>query len=190
MKAFEIKEFKYNSNELKEVYLNNTNEWAKYCKDEKLTLHTQYVSLDHPVILKHIQQIKNYKNVIENVKFFKTLTHAGVGPHRDKRNVAINIPVIVTRDSYVVFYEAKEELDPVLSLKDGKRLTTAKYYKIDQAQSVETFYCQNVFCIDTSQIHGVVNESTSDRVILSISFKDKYNDFNIVRQMYENGELL
>jgi hypothetical protein len=190
MKAFEIKEFKYNSNELKEVYLNNTNEWAKYGKDEKLTLHTQYVSLDHPVILKHIQQIKNYKNVIENVKFFKTLTHAGVGPHRDKRNVAINIPVIVTRDSYVVFYEAKEELDPVLSLKDGKRLTTAKYYKIDQAQSVETFHCQNVFCIDTSQIHGVVNESTSDRVILSISFKDTYNDFNIVRQMYENGELL
>ena len=41
MKAFEIKEFKYNKEELKKVYLNNNNEWAKYGKDEKLTLHTQ-----------------------------------------------------------------------------------------------------------------------------------------------------
>ena len=190
MKAFEIKEFKYNSNELKEVYLSNNNEWAKYGEDEKLTLHTQYVPLTHPIILKHIQQIKNYKNVIENVKFFKTLTHAGVGPHRDKRNVAINIPVIVNKDSYIVFYEAKEELDAVLSLKDGKKLTTAKYYKIDQSKTVETFHCQNVFCIDTSQIHGVVNESTSDRVILSISFKDDYDNFNTINKMYNDGNLI
>ena len=78
----------------------------------------------------------------------------------------------------------------MLSLKDGKKLTTAKYYKIDQSQTVDTFHCQNVFCIDTSQIHGVVNESTSDRVILSISFKDTYNDFTTIRKMYENGKLL
>lgn len=190
MKAFELSEFEYNSEELKQVYLNNKNDWAKYGKDEKLTLHTQYVSLENPVILKHIQQIKNYKDIVENVKFFKTLVHAGVGPHRDKRSVAINIPVIVNENSYVVFYEAKEELDPVLSLKEGKRLTTAKYYKINQAIPVETFMCQNVFCIDTSQIHGVLNESESDRVILSVSFKDQYNDFNVIKNMYENGELL
>lgn len=190
MKAFELSEFEYNSEELKQIYLNNKNDWAKYGKDEKLTLHTQYVSLENPIILKHIQQIKNYKDVVENVKFFKTLVHAGVGPHRDKRSVAINIPVIVNENSYVVFYEAKEELDPVLSLKEGKRLTTAKYYKINQAIPVETFKCQNVFCIDTSQIHGVLNKSENDRVVLSVSFKDQYNDFNVIKNMYENGELL
>jgi hypothetical protein len=27
-------------------------------------------------------------------------------------------------------------------------------------------------------------------VILSLSFKDKYNDYNTVKKMYENGELL
>jgi hypothetical protein len=190
MKAFEIKEFKYNSAELIEVYLNNNNEWAKYGKDEKLTLHTQYISLEHPVILKHIEQIKNYKYVVENVKFFKTLKNAGVGPHKDKRNVAINIPVLVDENSCIVFYEAKDEIDPVLSLKEGKRLTTAKYFKIEQAQSIEKFKSKNVFCIDTSQIHGVLNESNNDRVILSISFKEQYNDFNIIKKMYETGQLL
>ena len=189
-KAFEIPEFKYNSEELKQVYLHNDNEWAKYGVDEKLTLHTQYVSLEHPVILKHIQQIKNYSDVVENVKFFKTLVNAGVGPHRDKRNVAINIPVIINEESYVVFYEASEELNPVLSLKGGKILTTAKYYKQEHAQPVETFNCQNAFCIDTSKIHGVSNNSKEDRVILSVSFKDEYNDFNKIREMYENGDLL
>ena len=190
MKAFEIKEFKYNKEELKQVYLNNNNEWAKYGKDEKLTLHTQYVSLEHPIILKHIQQIKNYKDIVENVKFFKTLVNAGVGPHTDKRNVAINIPIEVDDKSYVVFYEAKETLDSVLSLKDKVRYTTAKYFKLENAKSIETFKCQNVFCIDTSLVHGVVNESDKDRVILSISFKDKYNDFDVIKKMYESDELL
>ena len=78
----------------------------------------------------------------------------------------------------------------MLSLKDGKKLTTAKYYKIDQSQTVETFHCQNVFCIDTSQIHGVVNESISDRVILSISFKDDYDNFNTINKMYSDGNLI
>lgn len=190
MNAFEIPEFKYNSEELKQVYLNNDSEWAKYGINEKLTLHTQYVASENPVILKHIQQIKNYSDVVENVKFFKTLVNAGVGPHRDKRNVAINIPVIINEESYVVFYEASEELDPILSLSDKKILTTAKYYKQEQAQPVETFNCQNAFCIDTSKIHGVSNNSKEDRVILSISFKDEYNDFNKIREMYENGDLL
>src|SRR5210317_2268806 len=121
MKAFEIKEFKYNKEELKQVYLNNNNEWAKYGKDEKLTLHTQYVSLENHIILKHIQQIKNYKDIVENVKFFKTLVNAGVGPHTDKRNVAINIPIEVDEKSYVVFYQAKETLDSVLSLNNEVR---------------------------------------------------------------------
>ena len=186
--AFEIPEFKYNSEELKQVYLNNTSEWAKYGSKPELTLYTQYVSLENPVILKHIEQIKNYKEVIENVKFFKTLVNAGVGPHRDKRNVAINIPVIVDEHSYVAFYEKSEIIPSVLTIKDEVKQSTAKYYR--NSEPIEKFKAQGTFCLDTSTIHGVINESTTDRVILSLSFKDKYNDYNTVKKMYENGELL
>jgi hypothetical protein len=199
MKIFEILDFKFNSEELKQTYLNNNNEWAKYGKGEKFALHTQYTSMDHPIILKHIEQIKNFKNLIENVKFFKTLKNAGVGPHRDKRKVAINIPVIVDENSCVTFYESDKEIgsvDPILVSRPNEieHLTgdssKAKYYSIEEARLIGNFRSQNVFCIDTSQIHGVSNKSNNDRVILSISFKPQYDNFNIIKRMYENGELL
>jgi hypothetical protein len=34
---------------------------------------------------------------------------------------------------------------------------------------------EKVFCLNTNLIHGVINESKDDRVILSISFKDDYD---------------
>ena len=187
IKAFEIPNFKFDKNKLKDVYLNNKADWAKY-GPEKLSLHTQYISLEEPVILEHLQQIKNYKNIVENVKFFKTLVNAGVGPHKDKRNVAINIPVIIDDKSYVAFYEESEIVPSVLSIKNNIHQSKARYYK--NSKPIDIFHCKNVFCIDTSQIHGVVNEYTSDRVILSISFKDTYNDFTTISKMYESGELL
>jgi hypothetical protein len=187
IKAFEIPNFKFDKNKLKDVYSNNKADWAKY-GPEKLSLHTQYISLEEPVILEHLQQIKNYKNIVENVKFFKTLVSAGVGPHKDKRNVAINIPIIVDNKSYVAFYEESEVTPSVLSIKNNVLQSKAKYYK--NSKPIDIFKSEKVFCLNTNTIHGVINESTSDRVILSISFKDAYNDFDLIRQMYENGELL
>lgn len=187
IKAFEIPNFKFNKNKLKDVYLNNKNDWAKY-GPEKLSLHTQYISLEDPVILEHIKQIKDYKNVVENVKFFKTLVNAGVGPHRDKRNVAINIPVIVDNKSYVAFYEESEIVPSILSVKNNVQQSKAKYYK--NSTPIDKFKSEKVFCLNTNLIHGVINESNDDRVILSISFKDNYDDFFIIKKMYDTGNLI
>ena len=187
IKAFEIPNFKFDKNKLKDVYLNNKADWAKY-GPKKLSLHTQYISLEEPVILEHLQQIKNYKNIVENVKFFKTLVNAGVGPHKDKRNVAINIPVIIDDKSYIAFYEESEIVPSVLSIKNNIHQSKARYYK--NSKPIDIFKSEKVFCLNTNLIHGVINESKDDRVILSISFKDDYDNFNTIKKMYNDGNLI
>ena len=34
-------------------------------------------------------------------------------------------------------------------------------------------------------IHNITTNCNKDRIILSISLKDKYNDYNTIKQMYE-----
>ena len=184
--AFEIPEFKFDVEKLKQTYLNNKNVWAMYGKNTEDSLRTKYVSKED--VLEHINQLKNYKELIDNVKFFKTYTKGIIPPHTDKRNVAINIPIITDKNDKINFFESKESEDVVVQIEGKEKETTAKRYS--NPKLIETFVSDKVFCLNTSAIHGVTNGSDNDRIILSISFKEKYDDYNLIKDMYNNGQLI
>ena len=69
-----------------------------------------------------------------------------------------------------------------------KKQTSAKHYH--NPKLIETFVSDKVFCLNTKAIHGVINGSDRDRVVLSISFKEKYDDYNLIKDMYYNGLLI
>ena len=187
LNAFEIPEFKFNAEQLKQTYLNNKNVWAMYGKDsQKDSLHTKYVSKED--VLEHISQLKNYEELIDNVKFFKTYPKSIIPPHTDKRKVAINIPVITDKNDKITFFESKESEDVVIQVEGEEKQTTAKRY--NNPTLIETFVSDKVFCLNTRAIHGVTNGSDNDRVVLSISFKEKYDDYNLIKDMYNNGQLI
>ena len=187
LNAFEIPEFKFDSEKLKQTYLNNKNVWATYGKDSpKDSLHTKYVSKED--VLEHINQLKNYKELIDNVKFFKTYTKGIIPPHTDKRKVAINIPVITDKNDKITFFESKEEEEIVVQVEGEEKQTSAKRYS--NPKLIETFVSDKAFCLNTNAIHGVINGANRDRVILSISFKEKYDDYNLIKDMYYNGQLI
>jgi len=191
--VFEIPEFKFDVKKLKHTYLNNKNIWATYGKGKKDTilprknsLHTKYV--DKEDVIEHISQIKDYENIIDNIKFFKTCAKGSVTPHTDKRNVAINIPVEINESDEINFYEDNNSLEVDLQVKEYNKKTSAKKYI--NPKLIETFVSKKVFCLNTSAIHGIVNSSDKDRIILSISFKGKYDDYNLIKDMYKNGQLI
>ena len=187
LNAFEIPEFKFNVEKLKQTYLNNKNVWAMYGKDSpKDSLHTKYVSKED--VLEHINQLKNYKELIDNVKFFKTYTKGIIPPHTDKRKVAINIPVITDKNDKITFFESKEEEEVVIQVEGEEKQTSAKRYS--NTKLIETFVSDKAFCLNTNAIHGVINGSDRDRVVLSISFKEKYDDYNLIKDMYYKGQLI
>jgi len=184
---FEIPELTFNQKQLQSVYENNQNEWAVYGTHKDKSLHTQYISLDNDVIKNIIKQFKD-QSIIKNIKFFKTLSNGEVTPHTDKRNVAINIPVIVDDNSYTSFYKQKDEFEtPTITVGNKTQNVNAK--KFIKGEILETVYLKQAICLNTAVPHGVTNKGNKDRVILSISFKDDYDNFEIIKKLYDTGNL-
>jgi hypothetical protein len=185
---FEIPEIIFNKKELQQLYTNNKNEWASYGTSKNNSLYTQYVSLDNAVIASIINKFNNL-NIVENIKFFKTLTKGNIQSHTDKRKVAINIPVVVDNKSCTVFYEKTNSFDiPKITVGDKVQDVNAKRFK--KSKVVEKMYLNKATCLNTNVPHGVINDSTNDRVILSISFRDEYDSFSLIKDMYNNGKLI
>ena len=184
---FKIPEIEFNHWELYEAFINNKRDWAKYGESDQNSLHTKYIDIKDPAIKKIVEQFVN-PDMIENVKFFKTKAGGKVNAHSDKRNVAVNIPVQTNDNNYTVFYKSLGEHDAPSINVEGKNMTVkAKRYK--SVEPVESFMLYGAVCLNTKTPHGVVNESESDRIILSISFKDAYDDYNTVKKLYEQGNL-
>lgn len=184
---FEIPEIKFNTKQLQEVYNNNVGEWASYGVYKNNSLHTQYVSLDNAVIK---EMLNNFKDpfIIENVKFFKTLAGGEIHPHTDKRKVAINIPVVVDNTSYTLFYEPTNTFEtPKINV--GNKVQDVNAKKFTKGKIIEKVYLNAAICLNTNIPHGVINDGSNDRVILSISFKKEFDSFDIIKKLYDTRSL-
>ena len=116
---FDIPALHYSQKDLFQYYCKNTNAWAVYGDDSINSLYTQYADITNPIISSILDQFVN-KDIIGNVKFFKTKAKGTVKPHCDKRNVAINIPIQTSDKSYTVFYENIGDYENPNIIIDGK----------------------------------------------------------------------
>ena len=183
---FYIPELKYNQVELYNSYLNNDRDWARYGSQDLKSLHTKYVDLKE---VKHIINQFKRPEIIDNVKFFKTIAGGNVSAHSDKRNVAINIPIDTNDKQSTIFYESLGDYDnPNINVGDKKIITKAKRY--NKVKETQRFVLNQPACLNTSLPHGVENLSESDRVILSISFKDEYDSFSRINNLYRSNQLV
>tara|TARA_Y100001935_G_C17091810_1_gene401538 strand:- start:44 stop:616 length:573 start_codon:yes stop_codon:yes gene_type:complete len=183
---FYIPELKYNQEDLYNCFLNNKNDWARYGNQDHNSLHTKYVNLKEVDYI--VKQFKR-PEIIDNVKFFKTMANGVVDPHSDNRNVAINIPIRTNDSQNTIFYESKGDYDnPDINLGDKKIITNAKRY--NKVEETQRFVLNQPACLNTSLPHGVENLSESDRVILSISFEGIYDSFNKIKSLYKNNLLI
>ena len=186
MNYFFIPELKYNKDELYHCYLKNENEWAFYGPTELTSLHTKYVDLKEVDYI--VNQFKK-PDIIDNIKFFKTIAGGNVSAHSDKRNVAINIPIDTNDKQSTIFYESLGDYDnPNINVGDKKIITKAKKY--NKVKETQRFVLNQPACLNTSLPHGVENLSESDRVILSISFKDEYDSFSRINNLYRSNQLV
>ena len=191
---FEIPELSYDASAILKMLLvvdnNEGGGWGKY--GESNPLYSCYVNMTHPAILNIVHQFQNYNLLIENMKFLKTLRHSKVAPHKDKRNVAINIPVKVNSKDKINFFKEQNNFKySKLTVDEQVKGKNYKVYNDDKKHLIEYFsILKNAVCLNTNIIHSVENNTDSDRVVLSISFKKKYDDFLQISKMYKSGELL
>ena len=93
------------------------------------------------------------------------------------------------KDHIVSTYEDTGKSEDYKLFIDGKKVKT-KARSYPKTNIIETINTLNSFCLNTRAIHGISTNCDSDRIILSISMKDKYNDYNKLKQMYESGNLI
>ena len=62
--------------------------------------------------------------------------------------------------------------------------------KYNDVVETQRFILNQPACLNTSLPHGVENLSESDRVILSISFKDEYDSFIRISNLYKSKQLI
>ena len=192
---FEIPELYYDAPAILKMLLvldnDKTSSWGKYGNSNPL--YSTYVNMNSPTILNIIHQFQNYNLLIENIKFLKTLRCSKVVAHKDIRNVAINIPVKVNSKNKINFYKEQNNFKySYLTVNGEIKGKNYKVYNDDKKLLIESFsnINKNAVCLNTNIIHSIENNTDSDRVVLSISFKKKYDDFLQISKMYKSGELL
>lgn len=185
---FNLVNLHFDQNDLFAYYQENKNSWAKYGKHDLSSLHTQYAQKECKSISKIVNQFQN-PNIIENIKFFKVKGTGSISPHSDSRNVAINIPVQTNNKNYTVFYNATDEYEtPEIRIEEKTSSTRAKRYI--NAAAYDYLIIKHAICLNTALPHGVINESEEDRIILSISFTKKYDNFEIIKELHNKNNLL
>lgn len=185
---FYLNQLQFNQESLLACYHTNKNVWAKYGKEDLSSLHAKYADNSCTPILNIVSQFKN-PDIIKNIKFFKTIAKGHVSPHCDSRNVAINIPIQTNKDSYTVFYEEKDDFEtPELKINGENKHTKAK--RFSDIPSCGSVYLDKPMCLNTNLPHGVINNSEEDRILLSISFIEEYDDFETIKELHNKNNLL
>tara|TARA_S200000501_G_scaffold376018_1_gene429656 strand:- start:963 stop:1529 length:567 start_codon:yes stop_codon:yes gene_type:complete len=185
--VFQIIELNKFTNNLRILYKNYLKKWVEYGGNPLTALHASNISTNEKVISDISKTFK--EDIIENFKFFKVLANGEAMPHTDNRNVAINIPIIVDIRNTLSFYEDTGKSEDSKLFIDGKKVKT-KARSYPKTNIIETINTLNSFCLNTKAIHGITTNCNSDRIILSISMKDKYNDYDKLKQMYDGGNLI
>lgn len=118
-----------------------------------------------------------------------------VTPHIDAyRRAAINIPLSSNwNQCNTIFYTAKGWRKlvkiPNIYRQPGKLPKWNPGGGYPFAEEVERVQYSKALCINNSEIHGVINESTEDRYVLSISIKPPHT-FEEIKEMYLRGHLI
>jgi len=172
----------YDVNYLVKQYnrIKNSNKWRQYGKDP---LNSIFV---HDAIAPEI--ISKFKpGILSNqVKFAKMLSGGGAQCHTDTRQCGILIPVIVEKGQVTNIHK---KITPE-SQPDHLNLEGDESLKLYESPIIDSFYLDTPFILNTHSPHSVTVNSNADRVILTLSVNDKYDNFELLKSMHKKGELL
>jgi hypothetical protein len=172
---------KYNKDTLMKKYLENKTPWKQYGKNSYTALFTQLVNAE--------EIVSQFKPGIisDEVKFVKVLAGGHGGCHTDTRQVGILVPVQVESGQFTLIHE------------DSKKINDSEYLNLDGTEQpkafanpkeIDRFYLDQPYFLNTHVPHSVIVNSSVDRIILTLGFVEKYDNWDLIMQMYDNGDLL
>lgn len=129
--------------------------------------------------------------IVDNIEIMRTEPGAVIMPHVDsQRRVALNIPIEGDfENSYVGLFEKSTdafipntefvEEEPII--KEGGGYPASKL--------LEKISYTSPICLNTEEVHNVVNASTKERIVLGLGFNTKLS-FKDIKNMHLKGEFV
>jgi len=132
------------------------------------------------------------RNIMDDIEgslhcsFIKVNPGCDLKAHTDTRGVGINYPVRVPEGSYNIQYDAESEGTRIRQAYMGRsKESTAQLFL--KAKEISRFYLDQPTVLNTHVPHGVTGGDTQ-RVVLSVSMKPEYDEFNdVVDRLQANG---
>lgn len=169
-------------------YVDNFDEWIKYGYG-RFAIYIGFPIRDKIIPL--AKKFKNPRDIIKKIEINYIPAKGIVIPHTDhERNVTINIPIKGDfYNSTLDFYEKTNEgkIANVHEADGSSSETSARSYI--HCPLVEQISYQKPVCFNTQDVHGVTNQTTEDRYIITVTIKDEFT-VDTVMDMYNKGELL
>jgi hypothetical protein len=101
--------------------------------------------------------------------------------------VGILIPVQVVPGQFTLIHEDAEKINDSEYLNlDG----TEKPKAFANPRELDRFYLDQPYFLNTHVPHSVVVDSEVDRIILTLGFVEKYDNWDLIMKMYNDGDLL
>lgn len=185
---FTLNNFKISTN-LKKSILSISKENYRYYGTMRKRLFMYSVNLNTiPELQEILDQLCN-PSLIDNFEVMFTEPGTIVMPHIDsRRRVALNIPISGDfHNSYVGIYEKGKKFIPNTEFFENKELVKDGGGYPDSKLIQKVTYVTPI-CLNTEEVHNVVNLSKVSRVVLGLGFKPQIS-FSDIENLYEQNKL-
>jgi len=176
-----VPELKYNADDIAaHAPPADSDLWDATYGHESLKIY-RFPAASCPAILDVCRQLNNPLDLLDYIEFFKTGGQLTLPAHIDNgRRVALNIPI---QGDFL-----QTGLDLYQAPTDGVAVNGAKGFQ-GKAVHIATVSCSVPYLVDVSVPHGTNNPTNHDRIIISLTFKQKYSFLDIYSK-YISGQLL
>lgn len=175
-------------------------EWRKYGGDDTNSIFVRPIDRYPNDAVSELEKQINpnilYPN--ESFKWAKMKKGCFIPAHMDGRNLSIIVPVF-HEETFTLIYDEKKEYNvhryddvPLINEKGEQSILISKgskwnYGAVSDCVEIHRWTTDQPFVLNGQWPHGV-DATLSERVIITISFNDEYDDWDKIQQLIETGK--
>lgn len=178
------------SSDLKKTVLSVEKEQFRFYGTRLRRLYMHSLNLQTMPLLQEVLDRLVDPSIVENYEIMRTDPGAMVMPHTDsRRRVALNIPIEGNfEDSYVGIFNKGTKFIPNTEFFEGRPITKDGGGYPDSTLIDKVSYTTPI-CLNTEEVHNVVNQTKSDRIVLGLGL-DRSLSFADIEKMHNEGKFV
>lgn len=178
------------SDQLRTCILGVSQDQFRYYGTRRKRLYMHSINLETIPELQEVLDKLYNPSIVDNFEIMFTEPGATVMPHVDsRRRVALNIPIAGDfKNSFIGIYEKGKRFVPNVEFFDNKPLVKDGGGYPDSKLLQKVSYTTPI-CLNTEEVHNVVNHSKEMRVVLGLGFATNLS-FSDIQKLHDEDKFI